>query len=135
MDDRSVETRSRCMSKIKSKNTLPEMNVRRALTDLGVRYRLNVTSLPGKPDIVIRRLYLAVFVNGCFWHQHVGCKKRAQPKSNSTYWLNKLKNNVERQDRDVRRLRDQGWDVRIIWECETKDPIALKHQLKEIISA
>jgi DNA mismatch endonuclease (patch repair protein) len=131
MDTFIKEQRSRCMSKIRSKNTQPELKVRKILTGLGCRYRLHVSKLPGKPDIVLSKKRLAIFINGCFWHQHKGCKKQALPKSNTDYWHKKLKRNVERQKENIKILGKDGWRVLIIWECQTKNPDMLTGRLKK----
>jgi len=88
---------------------------------------LHVRDLPGKPDIVIRKKKLAFFINGCFWHQHDGCKRSTTPKTNKNYWRSKLKRNVEKQIKDIRILKESGWRVFVIWECETnKSGLLLK---------
>lgn len=124
--------RSEIMSRISSKHTLPEVLVRKALYSLGCRYRLHDKNLSGKPDIVIRKSKMAVFVNGCFWHQHKGCKRRSVPKSNLNYWKNKLKLNVEKQKRDISELRKNGWRIFVIWECEAKKPKVLLNKVETI---
>src|SRR5687767_1041715 len=107
------------MARIKAKDTRPELTVRRALCLLGVRYRLHVASLPGKPDIVIRRLGLAIQVKGCFWHAHRCQKGRVPP---GRYWKEKLARNHARDRRTERRLRRLGWRVSTVWECDTAKP-------------
>ncbi len=133
MDNLTKEQRRICMSRIRSKNTKPEKIVRKILTQFGLRYRLHNTKLPGKPDIVISRIKTILFVNGCFWHQHKGCKRRAIPKANTEYWSKKLKRNVEKQKEDIKLLKKDGWKVYIIWECETKDENRLIKKLKRIL--
>lgn len=120
------------MSRISSKHTKPEILVRKALYNLGFRYRLHNKKLHGKPDIVIKKLKIIIFVNGCFWHQHKGCKRQSIPKSNLGYWKNKLKSNVERQKKDIVSLRRLGWKVYLIWECETKKPKVLLNKVIRI---
>lgn len=120
------------MSQISSKHTLPEVLVRKALYNLGCRYRLHDKNLSGKPDIVIRKSKTAVFVNGCFWHQHKGCKRQSVPKSNLNYWKDKLKSNVKKQKKDIRELRKNGWSIFIIWECETKKPRELLDKIERV---
>jgi len=133
MTDTFTKTkRKEIMSRICSKNTSPEITVRKELYGLGLRYRLHDKKLPGKPDIVIKGAKVAVFVNGCFWHQHKGCKRRSIPKSNLDYWEGKLKSNVEKQKKDVKKLRKNGWNIFIIWECETKKPGELLDQVKRV---
>lgn len=121
------------MARIRSKNTSPEIVVRKILTGLGVRYRLHVKTLPGKPDIVIRKRKMAFFVNGCFWHQHKDCKRSNTPKSNKTYWAPKLKRNVVRQKDIIAQLEKEGWRVSVIWECQTKDAVSLKNRVHKLL--
>ena len=109
--------RHRCMSRIRSKATKPEMAVRRWLWAHGYRYRLNVKSVPGKPDIVMRRYRTAIFVNGCFWHGHEGCGKFVMPKSNTEFWEAKIERNRQRDQRNYNYLMHAGWQVIVIWEC------------------
>ena len=110
--------RHRCMSRIRSKATKPEMAVRRWLWAHGYRYRLNVKSVPGKPDIVMRRYRTAIFVNGCFWHGHEGCSKFVMPKSNTDFWQAKIEKNRTRDTRNYDELMHAGWQVIVIWECQ-----------------
>lgn len=114
----SPETRSRMMSGIRGRNTKPELAVRRYLHARGFRYRLHVRELPGKPDIVLPRYRTAVFVHGCFWHRHEGCRFAYTPKSRQQFWLAKLEGNAVRDERAAQRLRDLGWRVEVVWECE-----------------
>jgi len=111
------KTRSRVMAAIRGRNTTPELTVRRYLHGRGLRYRVHACDLPGRPDIVIRRLHIAVFIHGCFWHQHPGCPAAAMPKSNRAFWRRKLLGNRERDRRTVARLRRAGWRVFTLWEC------------------
>ena len=112
----SRRKRSEVMSKIRSKDTKPELEVRRALFRMGCRYRLHVADLPGHPDIVMPRLGLIIEVRGCFWHQH-RCLARRLPSSNRAFWRHKLEGNVLRDSRNLRRLKRKGWHVDVIWEC------------------
>ena len=110
------------MSHIRSKATKPEMVVRRWLWSHGYRYRLNVKSVPGKPDIVMRKYRTAIFVNGCFWHGHDGCKQFVLPKTNTEFWQNKIKYNRARDQKNYETLINAGWQVIVIWACNlTKD--------------
>ena len=112
------EERSERMSRIRSKDTVPEKQLRRALHRRGLRFRLNVGTLPGRPDIVLPRFKTAVFVHGCFWHRHEGCKVASTPKSNTAFWTEKFGRNVERDRRNAALLRRLGWKVRVVWECQ-----------------
>ena len=128
-------TRSRIMARIRCRDTTPERAVRRALCQLGFRYRLHSGKLPGRPDIVIRRLRVVIFVHGCFWHRHPGCRLAYTPKSNVEFWQHKLQGNVARDARNHELLTGQGWRVVVIWECETRDPLALQTQLAAVLAA
>tara|TARA_Y100001936_G_C15971551_1_gene611458 strand:- start:741 stop:1142 length:402 start_codon:yes stop_codon:yes gene_type:complete len=128
MDNISNEKRSYNMSRIKSKNTSPEMIVRKFLFSHGFRYRLHVSSLPGTPDIVIRSRNKIINVNGCFWHMH-SCKAGSYlPKTNSDFWKNKLESNKFRDYKNIKKLKSENWDLLVIWECEVKSS-----QFKNII--
>ena len=131
MDNLTKKQRKFCMSRIKSKNTQPEKIVRKILSRLGWRYRLHNTKLSGKPDIVISKIKTIFFINGCFWHQHKGCKWQSIPKTNIEYWSKKLRRNVEKQKEDIRILKKDGWKVNVIWECETKNENNLIKKLKK----
>ena len=120
MDNRSKEARSRNMAKIHSKNTKPEETVRKYLFSQGFRYRKNDKKLPGTPDIVLPKYNTVIFVNGCFWHKHEGCKYFVWPKSNVDFWRNKIETTVKRDAENKKRLSALGWHVITIWECELK---------------
>lgn len=120
MDNRSKEARSRNMAHIHSKNTKPEKIVRKYLFKEGFRYRKNVSNLPGKPDIVLPKYKTVIFVNGCFWHCHAGCKWFVPPKTNTDFWNYKFKYNTERDKKNYKKLEDLGWNVLIVWECEIR---------------
>jgi DNA mismatch endonuclease (patch repair protein) len=113
--------RSALMSKIRGKNTRPEMVVRRLLHTLGYRFRLHQRSLPGSPDIVFARVKKVIFVNGCFWHRH-NCGRAYSPKTRAGFWAQKFEMNVTRDRRDTLALRRAGWSVLVIWECQTVTP-------------
>ena len=117
-DKMTPSQRHYCMSRIRSRNTKPELKVRQWLWRHGYRYRLNVKSVPGKPDIVMRKYRTAVFVNGCFWHGHEGCDKFKIPQTNREFWVNKIKRNQERDQRNYQVLHDNGWQVIVVWECQ-----------------
>lgn len=110
--------RSERMSKIKGRNTRPEILLRKVLHGQGLRYRLHKSGLPGKPDLVFSRYKAVVFVHGCFWHRHASCKIASIPKSNTEFWMEKFKRNVERDVIVVDALEKAGWRVFIVWECE-----------------
>jgi DNA mismatch endonuclease, patch repair protein len=114
------------------RDTQPEMKVRKAAHALGLRFRLHRKELPGSPDIVFPRRKLVVFVHGCFWHQHPGCKRATIPQSRQEFWPAKLNRNVERDSAVVSALKEAGWRVEIIWECETKVDAVLGQRLKDI---
>lgn len=120
MDVHDKKTRSYNMSQIKSKNTHPEEIVRKALFMRGFRYRKNDKKLPGKPDIVLPKYRTVIFVNGCFWHGHKDCKYYITPKSNTSFWLNKINSNILRDSYQQQQLKEMGWNVIIVWECELK---------------
>ena len=121
MDKLTKEQRHHCMSAIKGKNTKPEILVRKFLFARGFRYRLNHPRLPGHPDIVLRKYKTCIFVNGCFWHKHEGCKYFVIPKTRTEFWMNKINRNQER-DKDVKQqLSKMGWHSITIWECKLKD--------------
>lgn len=114
----SKKERSNLMSKVNSANTKPEWVLRCALHRLGFRYRLNNKNLSGSPDLVFPKYRTAIFVHGCFWHCHHGCKDASIPKTNREFWINKLSDNVERDKRAVSSLESSGWKVITVWECE-----------------
>jgi len=109
------------MSKIRSKNTKPELLVRRFLFSKGLRFRLHQPTLPGRPDIVLKKFNSIVLVNGCFWHGHDDCKYFSMPKSREDYWIPKIKNNILKDEEMTGKLRKLGWNVFTIWECQLKE--------------
>ncbi len=117
----SAEKLSEIMSKVRSKDTKPEKQVRSLLHRLGYRFRLHRKGLPGTPDLVLPKYNLAVFVHGCFWHLHSECSKGQIPQKNRKFWKEKLLRNKERDEEVALQLKEQGWDVAVIWECEIKD--------------
>jgi DNA mismatch endonuclease, patch repair protein len=119
-DVHSKKTRSYNMSMIRPRNTKPEMIVRKYLHKNGLRYKLHDSSLPGKPDLVLPKHKKAVFINGCFWHGHSGCRYYVMPKTRSEWWNAKLTRNKERDDENYSALRIMGWKVICIWECDLK---------------
>jgi DNA mismatch endonuclease (patch repair protein) len=128
----SKSMRSQIMGKIRSTNTQPEMTVRSLLHAEGFRFRLHVSALPGKPDIVLPRHRIAIFVHGCFWHGHPKCKRSALPATNRRFWDQKINQNTRRDRKQLRALRSLGWGVLVIWECHTKKPEHFKLRIKRL---
>jgi DNA mismatch endonuclease (patch repair protein) len=123
-DVHSKETRSYNMSRIKGKNTKPEILVRKFLFSKGFRYRINVSKLPGKPDIVLPKYKTVIFIHGCFWHGHEGCRYFVVPKTRTEWWLEKISSNIERDTKVEEFLKANGWKVIVIFECKLKSGIA-----------
>lgn len=119
-DVHDKQTRSYNMSQIKGKNTKPEILVRKFLFAQGFRYRLHDKNLPGKPDIILPKYKTVIFVHGCFWHGHKECKYYVVPKTKTEWWLNKISNNIVNDCKAISNLKDSGWNVIVIWECELK---------------
>lgn len=120
MDVHNKETRSYNMSRIKGRKTKPEEIVAKYLFSQGFRYRRNVKKLPGTPDIVLKKYKTVIFVNGCFWHMHEGCKYFVWPNDNSEFWKNKLLANKERDEKEKKEIEELGWKVIVVWECQLK---------------
>ena len=118
VDTLTPQERSVRMGRIRGKDTAVELSLRRELHRLGLRYRLHVAGLPGKPDMVLRRHRAVVFVHGCFWHRHANCKIATTPKSNTRFWLEKFERNVVRDRETQATLEELGWRVFVVWECE-----------------
>ena len=121
--------RSKLMAGIRSCNTAPELAVRRIAHRMGLRFRLHRKDLPGCPDLVFPKHRLVVFVHGCFWHRHKGCRHASIPKSRTNFWMAKLAANVARDRRQEAALQALGWRVLVIWGCETRDRMAVEHRL------
>lgn len=119
------------MAKISGRDTGPEVRVRRKLHAMGYRFRLHVKDLPGKPDIVLPRHRMVVLVHGCFWHRHTGCRLAYTPKSRVAFWRKKFSGNVTRDAKTLSALRRNGWKVKVIWECETRDENILTCRLQK----
>ena len=134
-DKLSKLRRSSNMAAIRSKNTKPELIVRRIVTSLGHRYRLHRKDLPGKPDLVFGPRRKVIFVHGCFWHMHpkANCRDARLPKSNTGYWAPKLNRNVERDRENIAALKTFGWKVLVIWDCQTKDAARLGARLEKFL--
>lgn len=133
MDTKSKEQRSRNMARIRSADTKPELTVRKYLFSKGLRYRKNDARYPGKPDLVFPKYRTAVFVNGCFWHQHEGCRRANIPKSRQDYWIPKLERTKRRDEENRRKLEEMGWNVITVWECELKEPQFLEDLYRRIL--
>lgn len=133
-DVHSKKTRSFNMSRIRSKDTSPEILVRKFLFSKGFRYRLNVNELPGKPDIVLKKYNAVIFVNGCFWHGHEGCKYFILPKTRTEWWSQKISKTQSRDKKTEADLKAKGWQVITIWECELK-PKKVEQTLNSLISS
>lgn len=125
----TTEVRSKIMRAVSRKDTKPEIHVRSLLHGLGLRFRLHKKNLPGTPDIVLHKYRTAIFVHGCFWHRHQGCRFASTPKTKQEFWLPKFASNVRRDSVKEAQLRELGWKVLIVWECETRSPEQLKDRL------
>lgn len=121
------------MSKIRGKQTKPEILVRKFLYSKGFRYRINVPWLPGKPDIVLAKYRCVIFVNGCFWHGHPKCKYATLPKTNTDFWKDKIEKNAERDRNNYELLQDMGWNVIVVWQCELRNENLRKKRLEALV--
>lgn len=133
-DVMTPEQRSRCMAAIKGKDTKQEVMVRKFLFSKGLRYRLNSRKLPGSPDIVLKKYKTVIFVDGCFWHGHEGCKYFRLPKSNTLFWKAKITRNIERDMETTQALKDFGWKVIRIWECELRNKSSREAALNKLFN-
>lgn len=118
------------MRKVRRANTTPELVVRKMLHAMGVRFRIHQKDLPGSPDVVSKKYKTAILVHGCFWHRHPGCRYATTPKTRQDFWLPKFAANVERDSRKEAQLRELGWRVLTVWECETRDLQSLEQRLR-----
>ena len=134
-DVKTPEQRSRNMAAIKGKDTKPEMIVRKYLFSRGLRFRVQVRKLPGNPDIVLPKYKTVIFVNGCFWHGHEGCKYFRLPKSNVDFWREKIERNIERDRESMQALFDLGWKVVRVWECELRNKANREETLNKIYTS
>jgi DNA mismatch endonuclease (patch repair protein) len=125
--------RSDIMSRIKGENTKPEILVRKLVHSLGCRFRLHCATLPGKPDIVFSKHKKIIFVHGCFWHGHAGCKRATLPSTNKAFWQKKIAGNKVRDKTAGQRLRRKGWDVLIVWQCQITNRIKLERRLRHFL--
>lgn len=135
MDRLSKSQRSWLMSQVRGKDTTPELVVRKYLHALGFRYRLHGKELPGKPDIVLPKYRTVIFVHGCFWHRHRGCRYASTPRSNAAFWTQKFESNVARDKKNAAALRKAGWRCLIIWGCETKLERRLERLVQRIVKS
>jgi DNA mismatch endonuclease, patch repair protein len=133
MDTLTRTERSKRMALIRGKNTKPELLVRKIARSCGYNFRLHVSSLPGKPDLVFPRLRKVIFVHGCYWHRHPGCSLARLPKSKLRFWVPKLSENRRRDLRNIAKLRRQNWSVSVIWECRLKNKIALAERIVKFL--
>jgi DNA mismatch endonuclease (patch repair protein) len=133
VDRLTKEHRSWNMSRIRSRNTIPEVSLRSLLHKMGYRFRLHKQNLPGKPDIVLQKYKTVIFVHGCYWHRHTGCPRAHVPKTNIAYWEEKFRRNKRRDRDDQRQLRKLGWKFYVVWECEVGDSDFLKRKLTRIL--
>ena len=130
----SKAKRSWIMSRVKGRDTKPEMVVRSVVHRMGFRFRLHRRDLPGNPDVVLPRYHEVIFVHGCFWHGHRGCPRSKRPTTNEEFWSKKLDGNIKRDRRFRRVLRETGWKVLVVWECETRKPDKLLRKLERFLN-
>ncbi len=133
VDHLTKNARSWNMSRIRSKDTKPEKIVRSMLHRIGYRFRLHRKDLPGKPDIVLPKYKTVIFIHGCFWHRHKGCKRCTTPSTNQKYWIPKLEHNVVKDKTNQKVIKKSGWKPIIIWECETKDLVKLSKKINKAL--
>jgi len=131
-DHLSTEMRSWNMSRIRSKNTKPEIIVRSLLHRMGYRFRLHQKKLPGTPDIVLRKYKTVIFVNGCYWHRHKGCKRCTTPSENQDYWLPKFERRIQKDRENIRELKKLGWKIIVVWECEIKNEKKILKKIEKL---
>ena len=132
-DTMTPQERSERMSRVKNKDSKAELRVRGIVHRLGFRFRLHNKSLPGKPDIVLPRHGKVILIHGCYWHRHGVCRPLSIPENNPEFWREKFDGNVERDRRNIRQLRELGWDVLVVWECETKDAESVEAKLRDFL--
>ncbi|PKO41876.1 MAG: very short patch repair endonuclease [Betaproteobacteria bacterium HGW-Betaproteobacteria-4] len=135
VDHVSTARRSEIMASIHSVDTVPELTLRRMLHRLGYRYRIHVKNLPGSPDLVFPGRKKIIFVHGCFWHRHKGCSYTSIPKTRTEFWVNKFEANVKRDRRNQKQLKEMGWRVKIVWECELKHPEKLVKKMVRFLDS
>ena len=135
MSEETQSYRSWVMGRVRSRDTSPEIRVRSIMHHAGYRYRLHVGDMPGKPDIVLPRHHIVAFINGCFWHRHPGCRYASMPKTNLDYWQRKFYGNVARDQKAHSALLQDGWEVLVIWECQTRNRAELEGILASVLPA
>lgn len=133
MDRLSPSARSANMARVRGKDTRPEIVVRRLLHRLGHRFRLHRKDLPGKPDIILPRYRLAIFIHGCFWHRHADCRRTTSPQTRAEFWQRKFEATIERDAKQVAALKADGWRVAVIWECEIRNPEQLRMRVDALL--
>ncbi len=133
-DTLTPDERSERMSRVRNKDSKAEMRVRKLVHAMGFRYRLHNKTLPGKPDLVLARHKKVILIHGCFWHQHGVCRPLSTPEHNSGFWRKKFDDNVKRDQRNLKQLQELGWNVLVIWECETKDAKLLESKLRDFLT-
>lgn len=131
-DFMSPTQRSQAMSKVRGRNTKPEKLIRSHLHKKGFRFRINNSNIPGKPDIVLKKHNAVIFVHGCFWHHHEGCKKSKIPETRKEFWNNKIGNTVKRDKKNIQKLKELGWRIAVVWECATKNAKTLSFTYQEL---
>jgi DNA mismatch endonuclease, patch repair protein len=131
----SSERRSWNMGRVRGKDTTPELVVRRLAHRLGLRFRLHASNLPGRPDLVLPKYKVAIFVHGCFWHRHEGCRRTTIPATRREFWLTKFSDTVKRDRRNETALQDLGWNVLVVWECEVKKLDELATRLEQLTTS
>ncbi len=135
MDNLTAEQRKKTMTRVKSKDTKPEMTMRRLIHAMGYRFRLHRSDLPGKPDLAFPKFHKVIFVHGCFWHGH-SCKSgKNRPASNKSYWIPKLERNMQRDKQNRRKLEELGWQSLVIWECQIKDIDKMQKVVRKFLGA
>jgi DNA mismatch endonuclease (patch repair protein) len=135
VDSLSPQERSEIMARVRSKNMRPELMVRKLVFGMGYRYRLHIRELPGCPDLVFRPRRKVIFVHGCFWHRHANCALARLPKSRLDFWEPKLEGNRVRDEKNRRSLKQEGWDVLTVWECQIQDAAGLERRIRRFLDA
>jgi len=133
MREMTSAERGAMMAKVRSKNTLPERQVRQALSRMGVGYRLHRKSLPGSPDIVLAGRRKVIFVHGCYWHRHKGCRRASMPRTNEPFWRTKFERNVQRDGEALEGLRELGWSALVVWQCECQPGQSLERRIRDFL--